>query len=211
MDNSPRLGGLSEILKAATAIGLALGILLVLVQEWFGPRWLFLSMWGSFGIAALSDGLRAVLTREALFLPNAVKQRLDLQSGIAARLFGGVLLLLGVGLAGWAFGDLLWPGQITGLLTAFSSAQRWGLLSGVIGIVLGLYGWARLLAGPEYRRSGSLGDLQEAIYRGVGGLLVLLGAGLALLGLVLIVAPDLIATLLGLQPSATESAVEFSW
>lgn len=192
MDNSALLRGLSEVLKALSAIGLVLGILLVLLQEWFSSRGLFLSMWGFFGVAALSDGLRAVLTREALFLPNAVKQRLDPQMGIAARLFGGLLLLLGLGLAGWAFGELLWPGRLAALLTFFSGPQRWGLLSGVAGIVLGLYGWARLLAGPEYRRPGSLGDLQDAAYRAVGGFFVVLGAGLALLGFLLLASPGIV-------------------
>lgn len=148
------------------------------------------------GFTAMLAGIELIRTRKAFFLPggrNAAGQRAERYSGLSAQLWGVFFLLLGVGASLAAAAAFFNPERAQTLVDQLlETPAGWGVLLAIFGVFLGLYGTIRLLAGSAAVGRTWQSRLADLGYRGLGGVLLLAGLGLVALGLLLIVAPDLL-------------------
>lgn len=150
------------------------------------------------GITAILVGIQVIWTKEAFFLPSgrqAARRRAEQYSGLSAQLWGVFFLLAGLGASVAALAALVNPAAAQTFLEQFlDTPAGWGTLLAGLGVFVSLYGLTRLLAGSA-AVSRTVGTrLKDLGYRGVGALSLLVGLVLIGLGLVLILAPDVLLT-----------------
>jgi hypothetical protein len=150
------------------------------------------------GITAILAGIQVIWTKEAFFSPSgsqSVRRRSEHYSGLSAQLWGVFFLLAGVGASLASLVAMLNPAAAQTFLDQFlDTPAGWGILLAGLGVFVSLYGLTRLLAGAAAVSRKFGGRLRDLGYRGLGALSLLIGLALIGLGLVLILAPDLLLT-----------------
>ena len=150
------------------------------------------------GITAILVGIQVIWTKEAFFLPSgdqASRGRAEHYSGLSAQLWGVFFLLAGLGASLASLAALLNPAAAQTFLAQFlDTPAGWGALLIGLGIFVSLYGLTRLLAGAAMVTLTFGARFKDLGYRGLGALSLLIGLGLLILGLALILAPDLLLT-----------------
>jgi hypothetical protein len=147
----------------------------------------------SLGGAALAAGIQVILTGEAFFLPTgaqSLRRKAEHFTGLAARLWGVFFLLFGLVLSFAGLGGMFLPGRTESLIrSALDTPPGWGILSLVLGAGGILYGLTRVIGEGGRYEANALTRLRDAGYRLFGLLCLLMGVGLAGLGLILVFAP----------------------
>jgi len=171
-----------------------IAVLLMFIGVQFSlPSFTYLSV-TFIGLTALLAGIQVIVTKEAFFLPHgeqALRQRSELYSGLAAQLWGVIFLLFGLGFVLGGATALFIPQQAQATVDRlFETAAGWGILLLVIGLFVALYGLTRLLAGVAAVGSRTRLRFHDVGYRLLGGFLLLLGMGLAIIGILLLISPE---------------------
>jgi hypothetical protein len=144
-------------------------------------------------------GFELILTKKAEFALGgwAYIQGRETFQGLAAQLWG--IMFLGIGLLAMLVTIAQWilPAQMNSLLDNLQrSSAGAGLALTGLGLIAILYGTIRLLAGGAGLDLGRLTGLSNFMDRLGGCLVLLIGLPLALFGLLLIIAPNVVSALL---------------
>jgi hypothetical protein len=151
--------------------------------------------WVVFGVLALLVGLEVIVTQETSFfrLWDDYVVGSEVYSGCAAQLWGLMFVLFGLGLALGALAALVRPQQAQAVLDqALEEPWGWGILIGGLGVFVTLYSLARLLAGGAATVYGFWQRVRHVGYQVLGGVYLLISAGLVALGLMLISSPEIL-------------------
>lgn len=149
------------------------------------------------GLAIIASGIEMLVTGRAIFRTTDSwgPTHYERFSGLRARMWGVLFLVFGgfVGLSTLA--GMLLPGGAETFWAQFLSTPRgWGILFVGMGAVAMTYGIIRILAGSALLGSGLGAQVLNCSERVFGAVVMLLGLGLAMLGWVFIVAPDVLLT-----------------
>lgn len=148
------------------AAGAVVGVTHYISIPWFTP---FVApiVFGLMGIAALMDGIRTIRSGEMRF-----RFRQENYAGFPARLWGVWILVVGFALLPAAVLSLLNPAWEE---MAVHTPQGWGFFLLLLGLLAGIYGIIRILAGEAYYRAEVKHRLQDFASRVEGMVMTLVG------------------------------------
>jgi hypothetical protein len=195
MRNSKRLGVLSSVYRTLLLLGGALA---------FGGDRLSLPVLTNLallcvGLLMVLVGGELIVTRRAVFALGGWSyiQGKEVFEGLAAQLWG--VLFLGLGMLAILFTLAKWFAPYV-LKSYWSTLQGTPVELGLVligfGVMAVLYGSIRVLAGSAGLDLGVLTGLSNFLDRLAGAVVLLFGLGLALVGLLLIVAPGIVSALI---------------
>lgn len=156
------------------------------------------------GLTAVIGGIEMIITERAEFrtgnwwtTAQGQVTRVERFYGLPARLWGigfiiSGMLIVAVTLAAW-----LSTGNVETFLTQFlSTPARWGALILITGILVSTHSLIRILAGSAMHSRGLYFVLHDFWERVLGVLYAVIGLGLVVLGVIVIIAPDSLPTLI---------------
>jgi hypothetical protein len=148
-------------------------------------------------LAIIALGIEMLVTGRAIFSTWAGQSwgHYERYSELPARLWGLLFLVFGAFLGLLTLSDVILPSGAEGIWAKFMDSPRgFGILLLGIGAIAVMYGIIRIIAGTALSGTGAGAMVSNFLERIWGGFVLLIGLGLALLGLVLIVAPDILLT-----------------
>lgn len=146
-------------------------------------------------LAIIALGIEMLVTGRAIFStwPGLSWGHYERFSGLPARLWGILFLVFGGFLGVFTAADAIFPGGAEAVWSKFMDTPRGvGIFSLGAGAIAIMYGVIRVIAGSALAGSGLGATVSNFLERTWGGFVLLIGLGFALLGLVLVIAPDIL-------------------
>ncbi len=150
-------------------------------------------------LAIIALGIEMLMTGRAVFSTWSGQSwgHYERFSGLTARLWGILFLIFGGFLGGVTVAGAIFPSGAEAVWATFMNTPRgFGLVLLSVGAIATTYGVIRIIAGTALPGSGLGASVSSFLARIWGGSVLLIGLVLASLGLVLIVSPDILLTLI---------------